>query len=257
MVITDLDTFLKITEYCEPYYKLGEDVKSLILLQDEVDDRFKTNDYINLIACTILYHQIVDKFIESLIYQRVFLLGSRIQSKVIIDSSYSKKLNKLEKMINEFGTYFDHDELFIEKARCFNDLRNEVAHHAIKTDNREVINKMNLVRKDYHLLQNIYQTASIDIYNSINSKRKSFINNPNKSLFTKKNIDKLRKHISNNAESAGYISEVLSDVIHLYKVMYENTYKDSIGIDINQTILGIDYGFITVDELLRGLRIND
>lgn len=94
-----------IIEACEysVYYGLDDTLHSLIMIQDEIDDRFKKNEYIDLIACTLLYHQMVEKFIQSLIKQFEFniKLFKKCNKKYRQGDTFSNRLKCLKRVIQD------------------------------------------------------------------------------------------------------------------------------------------------------------
>lgn len=112
---TILERFIAASKY-SIYYGIDDSLKSLIQLQDEIDERFARDDYIDLITFTLLYHQMVEKFIESLILQYDFSIYIRKGYKIdsLTDYYYKKNPKRIKKylMTNTFSF----------KRNCLDDL---------------------------------------------------------------------------------------------------------------------------------------
>lgn len=143
----------------------------VIKFQDRIDDIFCEDDLFNLTSCTLVYHQLIECMMNSLIIHFVYLdelLSDKIsnENSTRIDG-FAKTLEKVKEIDNI--EFFKEKDEFIEECYKINKLRNVLAHEIIKCDENEIIRRMNEVKNIYHSIQHMYQTIAIRIFNFIHN----------------------------------------------------------------------------------------
>lgn len=158
-----------------PLYAGFPNLQTSIFLQDDLDDRFTHNDYIDLLASTLLYHQIVENMLQSLMTQYYYLekfnLYPHSKKEVEIPNGFWEKLN----LLKDLEDRFDCKKEFIRKCSWLNKLRNDLAHKFIHMNREELISKMNTTKKVYHRIRDIYASNTFRIYNQVQSQSKNYM----------------------------------------------------------------------------------
>lgn len=248
------EMFLKASEY-KTYYKLDETLHSMILLQDEIDDRFVKNEYVDLIACTLLYHQMVEKFMYSLIEQGQFrkqlFYGSPKRYKNKADT-FSTKCNLL-RMVVQDGYFFEESKTFIKMANKLNRIRNEIAHSAIRNDKEKIIFKLNEVKENYHKLQEIYQRASVKTFDDVIEWMKSLVNSEQD--YSCDDLEKIRAYILDNTVRLNHYDFQFKLVVEMFGKINFLINNEEPADNLPHIIEGYDYGFATLKDILEELKL--
>ena len=157
-------------------YQGMDKLNDVIMMQDEVDDRFVENDLIELLSCTMIYHQIVECMIHSLLihyeYIKALEKNSYMKSKYRNIKGFGRLKNEIEKL--NFGDFFENKKEFLKECGELNKLRNKLAHEIIGNNHGKLIAEINKVKTVYHNIQSIYQTTAVKIFNYIHKQIDDF-----------------------------------------------------------------------------------
>lgn len=244
--LIEMDRFTK--------YEGFSDLQINILLQDDIDERFKKNDFIDLVACILLYHQIIDNMLTSLIIQNKYIVKLNRYPKNIgeikIPKNFAKKVEFLKKRQDILGC--THIRQFLIECRKINHLRNEVAHEFVKCKREDITYKLNKVKERYHYIQELYQFISTEAYNMLKDKIWNFEKYLRPSTYTDKDKEELRKYILQNYDEMNLFSNSIAMGIYIY------LYKEEFDIKINNIDEFWDevlHGRIQKEEILGLLHI--
>ncbi len=270
---TILERYIAASKY-SIYYGLDDSLTSLVQLQDEIDDRFKKNEYIDLITCTLLYHQMAEKFIESLILQHdssIFITkgysndslteyfyknNPKRVKKYMTINTFSFKRKCLDNLVHNNGYKFKDATDFLNKSKYLNDVRNNIAHAAIRNDQKEVIHKLNRIKGYYHRIKEIYITATFDAYHNIIAWMNEQIRDESTiSCFSKDDLDQLAVYIRENFNSFDHLESKGWNTIELYEKVYNNIHSSHEIIDLDYILRGYVYECLSEEETLKLLRL--
>lgn len=147
-------------------YKGFENISDYILMQDRIDEMSVGNDYFYLMVCTLLYHQIVDNMLHSLLIQAYYVDRLEAYPELVKKDKIPERFATKNKRLATVKFSFASKDEFIKKAKQINDFRNAFAHKAIKIE-KNVPCSISEVRKLYHEIEEIYLNVSINVYNKI------------------------------------------------------------------------------------------
>ena len=157
-------------------YQGFQDLQKNIFLNDDLDMRFTKNDFIDLFACILLYHQIIENMMKSLLvnynYYNEFRNYPKKVTKIKIPNGYAKKMNLIKKFRSDFQ--FDSVIEFTDKCFWFNKIRNQLAHCATHIEQKDIVDKMNKAKEVYHRIRDIYIDISFSIVEKIKKGTKNF-----------------------------------------------------------------------------------
>lgn len=139
------------------------------MLEDSIDERFRENDLISLISSTLVYHQLIESMMYSLLIHFKYLEDIKNDS---VSNKNLKKLNRFTEVLGKVkeldnNELFEEKEEFVEKCSKINKLRNKLAHEIIKSNEKNLIKKVNEVNELYHEIQHLYETVAKRIFDYI------------------------------------------------------------------------------------------
>lgn len=235
-------------------FKLYEgfpNLQTAIFLQDDLDDRFTHNDYIDLLASTLLYHQIVENMLKSLLtqcyYLDIFNLYPIEKQQEKIPKYFRKKLNLL-KVKDEF----DNKEEFLTKCSELNTLRNNLAHKFIDMNRDELVSNMNIIKKIYHRIRDIYVSNTFRIYNYIQNISDDYSNYVRREQDYLEDIIEIGNIIMRKWDEFYY--DDYGIYISIYVYLY-NRINPEDSLDINYILEEIHYSHLKKEDVFRYLRI--
>lgn len=148
----------------------------IIMMEDRIDNRFYINDLFDLVSCTLLYHQLIECMMYSLLIHFKYLdelINNKLSDeKNISIDGFANILKKIKKI--KYVEFFEEKEELVKVCNKINKLRNKMAHGIINYEEKEMIRKMNEVKNIYHYIQNMYQTVSIRIFNYVHNEINDF-----------------------------------------------------------------------------------
>jgi len=259
--------------------------REMLLLYDELEERFPRKDYIDMMCGTMIFHQFIEQMMNNMftlidrynVMKRFPDIPKRISTKKICTNGKRKNSMK-EKTFHEKYTELDsiwinveldentrvHISNFAKSAKKINDIRNKLAHAALEYTPEELVLRMNEVNSLYKKCYGSYVEIHHVIYNYI----KDEIHNNWKRYYDIGQTLFAEKRVDNIAGLAKYILKVIeNDTLSGYEVppVYFWAYIELVDIVdptnkicFNEKTFGYArYDIISTEELINSLCLND
>ncbi len=220
----EVELMLKVADMSF-YHGIRSNLTSLIKLQDEVDKRFN-EDFFDLLSATLLYHQIIEILLESLVSINEFnsqlnLFPQKVNQNHFRRRSFYQLIQQVKKCYE-----FERKNEFIVLAEEFNQKRNRIVHRTLKEDviKEKSINELKNIKNMYHCIQKIYQDTATSFFDYVDA------NFTNTSMYLKPDKDYSRDldFLSNDNIRDKYSQEAIEVVKNqIYEYQFRGNHKVS------------------------------
>ena len=215
-----IELMLEIADM-DMYYGLGNNLNRIIRIEDMVNTRFD-NDYFDLLSAMLIYHQIVEELMKSLIAignfnTRLNLFPQKMPIKIKFDREFYKLVKELEE-----GVEFENKEEFISLIKKFNRNRNIVAHKIIRDENfeTEYLKELENTKDEYEKIQHIYASVALNFFNYVN-----------------KNLNKISRYIDYSKNYHEDLKQLESKEIEdRYSIEAVNSVKKAVRMYLNSRV---------------------
>lgn len=259
--------------------------REMLLLYDELEERFPRKDYIDMMCGTMIFHQFVEQMMNNMFtlldryneMKRFPDIPKRISTKKI--RMNGKRKNSLQEKtfhekFTELDSIWDKVELdgdtrdkityFVKNARKLNDIRNRLAHAALEYTPEDLVLRMNEVNALYKKCYGSYVEIHHVIYNyikdEIHENWKHYYD-IGRTIYAKEredNVSGLAKYILNVIEKDKLSGYEVPPVYFWAYIELVNDMDSSNKINFTEKTFGYArYDIISNDEMIKSLCLKD